>query len=153
MRGMDHLILPTIEPLIGGLILNSVGTLFWSGDTYWTPYRGIDTLFFYGHYLALKRAPIEPLIGGLIPIAHILVVHIQISIVYWTPYRGIDTVSPIHMVNGVNAIEPLIGGLKCSFAFLERGAVEELFTGLECGEWRVELKTFLTQTNISRFPQ
>jgi hypothetical protein len=24
--------------------------------------------------------------------------------------------------------------LKCSFAFLERGAVEELFTGLECGE-------------------
>ena len=31
-------------------------------------------------------------------------------------------------------IEPLIGGLKCSFAFLERGAVEELFTGLECGE-------------------
>ena len=90
MRGMDHLILPTIEPLIGGLILNSVGTLFWSGDTYWTPYRGIDTLFFYGHYLALKRAPIEPLIGGLIPIAHILVVHIQISIVYWTPYRGIE---------------------------------------------------------------
>ena len=33
-----------------------------------------------------------------------------------------------------SAIEPLIGGLKCSFAFLERGAVEELFTGLECGE-------------------
>ncbi len=32
------------------------------------------------------------------------------------------------------AIEPLIGGLKCSFAFLERGAVEELFTGVECGE-------------------
>ena len=35
-------------------------------------------------------------------------------------------------------IEPLIGGLKCSFAFLERGAVEELFTGVECGEWRVK---------------
>ena len=33
-----------------------------------------------------------------------------------------------------STIEPLIGGLKCSFAFLERGAVEELFTGLECGE-------------------
>ena len=33
----------------------------------------------------------------------------------------------------VKAIEPLIGGLKCSFAFLERGAVEELFTGVECG--------------------
>ena len=32
------------------------------------------------------------------------------------------------------AIEPLIGGLKCSFAFLEMGAVEELFTGVECGE-------------------
>ena len=32
------------------------------------------------------------------------------------------------------SIEPLIGGLKCSFAFLERGAVEELFTGVECGE-------------------
>ena len=50
-------------------------------------------------------------------------------------------------------IEPLIGGLKCSFAFIERGAVEELFTGVECGEGRVELKTFLTQTKISRFFQ
>ena len=38
-----------------------------------------------------------------------------------TPMRGVT-------------IEPLIGGLKCSFAFLERGAVEELFTGVECGE-------------------
>ena len=32
------------------------------------------------------------------------------------------------------SIEPLIGGLKCSFAFLERGAVEELFTGVESEE-------------------
>ena len=36
--------------------------------------------------------------------------------------------------NNFPTIEPLIGGLKCSFAFLERGAVEELFTGVECGE-------------------
>ena len=53
--------------------------------------------------------PIEPLIGGLIPI-------------------------PECFNFAFHSIEPLIGGLKCSFAFLERGAVEELFTGLECGE-------------------
>ena len=54
---------------------------------------------------------IEPLIGGLIPYLPILpIMYIMMS------------------------IEPLIGGLKCSFAFLERGAVEELFTGVECGE-------------------
>ena len=34
----------------------------------------------------------------------------------------------------MKSIEPLIGGLKCSFAFLERGAVEELFTGVESEE-------------------
>ena len=64
---------------------------------------------------------------------------------YWTPYRGID----ISLREWAISNEKL--GLKCSFAFLERGAVEELFTGVECEEWRVELKTFLTQTNISRF--
>ena len=52
---------------------------------------------------------IEPLIGGLI---HIIQIPCAVNA----------------------AIEPLIGGLKCSFSFLERGAVEELFTGVECGE-------------------
>ena len=55
---------------------------------------------------------IEPLIGGLIR----------------TPLPFVSCKYFLH------PIEPLIGGLKCSFAFLERGAVEELFTGLECGE-------------------
>ena len=53
---------------------------------------------------------------------------------YFTPFRWIVMShllsSPLHLFT----IEPLIGGLKCSFAFLERGAVDELFTGVECGE-------------------
>ena len=79
----------SIEHLMGGLILTygdykeDIWLFF-----YWTPYRGIDTFpNCFTHY----SLTIEPLIGGLRPIAHILVVHIQISIVYWTPYRGIDT--------------------------------------------------------------
>ena len=44
------------------------------------------------------------------------------------------TVFDIDQLYVYATIEPLIGGLKCSFAFLERGAVEELFTGVECGE-------------------
>ena len=55
-------------------------------------------------------ATIEPLIGGLIQEEN------------------------RHYLANSPAIEPLIGGLKCSFAFLERGAVEEVFTGVECGE-------------------
>ena len=49
---------------------------------------------------------------------------------------GIETYEPYHFSYTLErtTIEPLIGGLKCSFAFLERGAVEELFTGVECGE-------------------
>ena len=54
---------------------------------------------------------IEPLIGGLIR------------------YEISKNTSLYYLL-----LNPLIGGLKCSFAFLERGAVEELFTGLECGE-------------------
>ena len=54
---------------------------------------------------------IEPLIGGLIR------------------YEISKNTSLYYLL-----LNPLIGGLKCSFAFLERGAVEELFTGVECGE-------------------
>ena len=162
----------SIEPLIGGLRhshfqlyrimkqkyywtpYRGIETLeihwVWEYPNYWTPYRGIETESPFLRIL-LYCIAIEPLIGGLRHITRSAQWYEEW--IYWTPYRGIDTFFILVEEFEKFSIEPLIGGLKCSFAFLERGAVEELFTGLECGEWRVELKTFLTQTNISRFFQ
>ena len=146
---------------------------------YWTPYRGIEMLIcfpgkgsgggvVYGFGVWRVKSWVKNVLNtnkyiaifsikwGWSPLTYLPLVVIifekSIILFYWTPYRGIET-TLWYSASHLPSIEPLIGGLKCSFAFLERGAVEELFTGLECGEWRVELKTFLTQTNISRFFQ
>ena len=150
-RGIDTLGPPwflqanchSIEPLIGGLRHVGSASNHSHHFGYWTPYRGIDTQSARLCNAALPF-PIEPLIGGLR--LWLFVSFLQYEC-YWTPYRGID----ISLREWAISNEKV--GIKCSFAFLERGAVEEVFTGVECGEWRVELKTFLTQTNISQFFQ
>ena len=58
----------SIEPLIGGLILNYHGAPP-AFIIYWTPYRGIDTIA-----PPMKWNVITPMRGGN----------------YWTPYRGIE---------------------------------------------------------------
>ena len=103
--------------------------------SYWTPYRGIDTLTPYGNFQltfqfffywtpyrgietccwilpAVHIHSIEPLIGGLRRFAYSFNV---IFFIYWTPYWGIETRSVIVFFILPPSIEPLIGGLILSY--------------------------------------
>ena len=88
---------------------------------------------FSSFFLLRPQLPIEPLIGGLRPGTAKYVASV-ISNTTIEPLIGGLILFSVPQGPLFLSIEPLIGGLKCSFSFLERGAVEELFTGLECGE-------------------
>ena len=108
-----------IEPLIGGLILNSSINNPFHSSSYWTPYRGIEMLicfpwegsgggvvYGFGVWRVkswVKNVPntnkyiaVFSIEWGWSRLTYLLLVVIifekSIILFYWTPYRGIDTI-------------------------------------------------------------